>query len=220
MLRLTRTAEISWVKNKSVMLKGFCYMCCQIFKSRDCLRPEKSLASFCRQQLLHPDKALASRSAWEIDPLPSCSPGVRSAASVRVPLSAGEAAPTPPPGLCLVAAMLAFNKRLGPGVAWLKPVPVPIKSRATKPEAPALLMGSGAPPLPPLIDSVRRLINVECFAAEGQEASYPDRLRRRVARCSALSVHSGVAPKSNITSLIVICVPWKWRWATPALAEI
>lgn len=72
-------------------------------------------------------------------------------------------------------------------------------------------MGSGAPPLPPLIDSVKRLINVECYAAAGQEASYQDRLRRRVALCFALSVHSGVVPKSNIESLIVICFLCKWR---------
>lgn len=60
----------------------------------------------------------------------------------------------------------------------MKPIPSPIKSRATEPEAPALLMGSGVPPLPPLIDSVKRLINVECYAAAGQEASYGDRVRR------------------------------------------
>lgn len=70
-------------------------------------------------------------------------------------------------------------------------------------------MGSGALPLPPLIDSVKRLINVECYAAAGQEASYWDRLRRRVVRCSALSVHSSVAPEKQYSIIDCNMFPLK-----------
>lgn len=62
---------------------------------------------------------------------------------------------------------------------------IPIKSTVTEPEGLALLIGSGALPVPSLIDSVKRLINVECSAAGGQQASYLDRLKVTVS-CSTL----------------------------------
>lgn len=63
--------------------------------------------------------------------------------------------------------------------------PVPIKSTVTEPEGPGAADWKQCPAGALLIDSVKRLINVGCYAAGGQQASYQDRLKVTVS-CATL----------------------------------